>query len=176
MKILIVYASESGTCQECADMLENELYRHEVTKYDVTKVMDFTLSPSDFDACVVGGPVRFGKLHRDSRKYIKKYKDKLLAKKCAYFLACGYTDKYEIYLKKSIPADLQSASVCCELFGGRLKPENARGLDKIFVKAARNSIISEDENEKGYEGEFERVLPEIVPENIKRLASALEQA
>ena len=176
MKILIVYASESGTCRECADMLEHELYKHEVTKYDVTKVMDFTLSPSNFDACVVGGPVRFGKLHRDARKYIRKYKNELLAKKCAYFLACGYTDQYEKYLKKSIPADLKAASVCCELFGGRLKPEYARGLDRFFIKAARESILSEDENEKGYEGEFERVLPEIVPENVKRLAKSLEQA
>ena len=176
MKILIVYASESGTCRECADMLERELYKHEVTKYDVTKVMDFTLSPSDFDACAVGGPVRFGKLHRDVRRYIKKYKDVLASRKCAYFLACGYTDKYDEYLKKSVPADLQDAAVVCELFGGRLKPENSSGFDRFFVKAARNSIVNQDESEKTYEGELERVLPEIVPENVARLARALEKA
>ena len=176
MKILIVYASESGTCRECADILEQKLYKHEVSKYDITRAVDCPLSPADFDACVVGGPVRFGKLHRDVIKYIKRYKNELQGMKSAYFLVCGYTDQHEKYLKKSIPAELQQSAVCCELFGGRLKPENSRGVDKLFVKAARSSILSEDESDKGNEGEFERVLPEIVPENIARLAAALQEA
>ena len=176
MKILLVYASESGTCRECAHILERELYKHDVMTYDITKAVDLPLSPSEFDACVIGGPIRYGKLHSDVRKYIKRYKNELQSIKSAYFIVCGYTDKYDKYLKKSIPEELQSSAVCCELFGGRLKPENAHGFDKIFVKAARNSILSVDDNEKVYEGEFERVLPEIVPENVKRLAKALEEA
>ena len=176
MKILIVYASESGTCRECADIFERALSKHEVTKYDVTSAQDFYLSPSDFDACAVGGPIRYGKLHKGVRKYIDRYKSELQGTKSAYFIACGYTDQYDKYLKKSIPKSLRDSAVCCELFGGRLKPENAHGLDKLALKVLRSSIVNQDESDEGREGEFERVLPEIVPENVKRLAKMLEMA
>ena len=64
MKILIAYASKSGTARAAAELLATHLKNHEVTVTDLEK-NDPVLG--DFDYIVLGGPIRMGKAHKALR-------------------------------------------------------------------------------------------------------------
>ena len=53
-----------------------------------------------------------------------------------------------------------------------MKPEKLRGIDKLVVKMVRNSIKT-----KNFEnGQLDQIpLPEILPENITRLADSIRE-
>ena len=55
-------------------------------------------------------------------------------------------------------------------FGGELKPEKLKGFDKFIVKMVRTSILDEDFESPD---PTRSPLPEIVPENIWRLADTI---
>ena len=87
MNILIVYASRLGASRFCAELLRDKLNkRYEVTCVDIADAPD----PADFDVVVVGGSIRFERLDKRLRKYIKTHRKTLEQKASAFFLCCAF--------------------------------------------------------------------------------------
>jgi menaquinone-dependent protoporphyrinogen oxidase len=84
-KILIAYATNSGSTAEVAETLAAELTRqgHNV---EVKGCRDVT-SLAAYDAVIIGAPMIFG-WHNTARAFVKKHRLELAAKKTAYF-ACA---------------------------------------------------------------------------------------
>ena len=170
MKILILYASKNGVTRECAETLCELLKKHdEVT---LCSVKDGPLpSPADFDVAIVGSNIRMGLMNKEIKKYLKKHKTELSSMNTALFLCCGFADSFEEYCDVEIPKSLD-ASLGIHYFGGEMKPEKLRGIDKLVVKMVRSSIKTM--NFKN--GQLDQIpLPEILPENITRLADSIRE-
>ena len=84
-KVLVVYATNSGSTQEVAAAVAAELNQNGHTA-EVNRSDEVT-SIEGYDAVVVGAPMIFG-WHAAARGFIKKYRQALSGKKVAYF-ACA---------------------------------------------------------------------------------------
>ena len=168
MKVLIVYASHGGVSKKCAEILRDNLESSfEVSLFDART--DTLPSPSDFDVAVVGGSIRMGALDKKLKKYIKENAQVLSDMPSAAFLCLGFINNFEEYRDIQFPKELV-CSLGIHCFGGELKPDKLKGLDKLIVKAVRSSLRSED-----FENPYSErdTLPEILPETITRLADKI---
>ncbi len=167
MKILIVYATKGGVSRTCADMLSEKLQQqHEVT---VCNVEDGAPSPKDFDVAVIGGSIRMGKLNKKLKTYIKDNRETLAAMPAAAFICCGFPADLEDYIETQLPRNLTfSLGVHC--FGGEIKPEKQKGIDKLVLKMVRSHIRYKDLEE---DDKHDYMLPEIIPEHITLLADRI---
>lgn len=83
--ILIAYATNSGSTAEVAEAVAAELLQrgHSVEVKNCREVV----SLADYDAVIVGAPMIFG-WHGDARRFIRKHRTALAAKRTACF-ACA---------------------------------------------------------------------------------------
>ena len=171
MKILIAYASVTGTTTECVRLLKYFLQRRKPTVVDLTQD---TPDPSEYDAVIVGGPIRHAKLHPAVKEYIRKYEETLKLKKTGLFIVCGFADEAEEQLLKVYPKELRDAAYDVVSFGGTLDISKQKSWkDKLYVRFMRNTITDTGDDDAVEDGEFTRVLPTINPDTISRFASKL---
>ena len=168
MKVLIIYATRGGLSRRCAELLRDSLPKViELSLFDARH--DTLPSPEGYDVAVVGGSIRMGKLDKKLKKYIKKYTAELSAIHTAAFICCGHTDLFDEYRDIEYPKALK-CSLGIHCFGGELKPEKLKGLDKLIMKMIRSSVKYED-FEVSYSSKDS--LPEMLPETVTRLADRI---
>ena len=168
MNFLIAYTSVTDTTKECAELLASHLSGHNVT---LARLEDKIPPLSEFDAVVIGAPVRFGKTHKAIRKFIKERRDELLASKCAYFLCCAYADRADEYFEDMLGRELLGSAFLTVNFGGTLSVDRQNNFFmKQLVKALRNEIEENGEND---DESMSRILPTINTTEISKTADII---
>lgn len=167
MKILIAYSSKHGTTAECATMLADRLTNgNEIDLIDMK--WQSPVSAEYYDVVILGSSVRMGRVSKKIKRYIKDNTAALKKKSCAVFLCCGFPDEFDEYVELQFPMTFEpSHGYHC--FGGELKPEKVKGIEKLIVRAIRKSITEHDFEDASYMGS----LPEIIPEHINMLADKI---
>lgn len=169
MKILIIYSTKGGVSKVCANMLYDKLMgSFDVSVYDIN---DNPPTPNGFDVVVIGGSIRFGKLNKKLKTYIKAHAQKLSEINTALFICCGFTESFEDYASMQIPKQI-IPSLGIHFFGGELKPQKLKGVDRWIVKTLRADMLNDDFESPD---PTRSPLPEIVPENIYRLADRIRE-
>ncbi len=163
MKILIAYAGKHGTTRECVERLNAFFDGKNVSVVDLAKE---TPDAREFDICLVGASVRFGRLQKAARSFLKEQEDILCQKHLGLFFCCGLTHENEYYREVLFSKKLRRQAFETIYFGGSLRLENLSFWEKILIRSIRSSI-AESEFE---DGEYTPSLPGILPENIERLA------
>ncbi len=164
MNILIAYATKTGTVEICAKKLAEAFPSHKVS---LVNLSDSQPNALEFDFIVVGGSIRMGKLHKAAYKFIEKNLDKIKGKKSAYFICNGLPDNTDKYLKNAFPRGTSDTAVLLDSFGGELKPDKQRGIDKFIVKSILNSSKANEDSEF--------VIPTISTESIGRFADKIKE-
>lgn len=169
MKILIIYATKNGVSKKAAEHLFDLLSQtNEISLYDINNAPP---APDAFDVIVLGGSVRMLKINKRLKKYLKEHIDAISNMPSAFFFCCGIIRDFEDYVATELPPKIQF-SLGVECFGGELKPDKVKGLDKIIVRTMRQSILTQDpdlRNSSNLE------LPEFMPENIDALAERIKR-
>lgn len=169
MKTLIVYASKNGASAEACEMLRERL--SSFSEVDLCDVHYSLPSPDGYDVLVVGGSIRMNKLSRALKKYISANAKTISSMPSAAFICCGLTNDFDDYVTTEIPRSAKfSLGVHC--FGGQLKPERAKGLDKPIIFMMRQSILTQDPDKSDSE---RRELPELFPDTIYALAEKIKK-
>ena len=166
MKILIAYASKTGTAADCAKRLGEELRGQEITVADLDRE---TPAPDKYDAVILGSSVRYGKAGKGLRGYLQTYREELRGVSHGLFLCCGFGHEFERYVEKIYDTELRKTAFAVLNFGGVLKLPNASLVERIILNRVRANI-RESEIE---DGEYTPTLPSILPENISMMASHL---
>lgn len=169
MKILIVYATRNGVSKRAAEMLAQKLQNFsDVDLYDINSLPP---SPDGYDVAVVGGSIRMTRLDKKLKKYIKENANTLSNMNSAAFICCGLTNDFNDYVTTEIPKSIKF-SLGIECFGGELKPDKLRGMDKIVTYIMRQSILTQDPD-KSARDMIE--LPEIFPDTIYALSERIHR-
>lgn len=163
MKILIAYATKTGTARELCTLLASLLPNHEVTLADLEAEKP---RAADFDYVVFGSPVRYGKLHRAAKTYIKENGKALAAVPHTLFLCCAFADQFENYAEMLYERDLLESADEVVYLGGDLDLSKQRGIDKLLVRMMRSSIRDSEDDEA--------MLPGPLPEHVRLLADRLK--
>ncbi len=161
MKILIAFATKSGTTRICAQKLAELLPQHEVHVKDLSE--NCRIKVSDFDFAVIGAPIRMGRLHKAARKFIEE--STLIPKKYAFFICNGLSEETNAYFKRNFPGELLNSALVFTSLGGELKPDRQRGLDRIILRA----ILDSNRDNEDF------VMPSIFTEEIGRLADRIKE-
>ncbi len=138
-KVLIVYASKTGTAQDVAHALAKKLPSANV--YDSChKTLDGSAEQteptfSDYGIVVLGTAIYIGAPMKEFKKYVAKNKD-LLAPKRLVFFTCGVgtREEDEQYLLKSLPEVLKANGLLVRHMGGEVRPEKMSGFAKLAMK------------------------------------------
>ncbi len=168
-RILIAYASKTGTAEECVEMLGEELKGLDLTVVDLEREMP---QVSEFDAVILGSSVRFGKLRPSVQRLIQEQGEQISQIPHGLFLCCGFGHDFEEYSEKRFPKPMRDSAFAVLNFGGRLKLERAGWMERFFLYRVR-CAIRESEIE---DGEYTPTLPSILPENVSMMASLLRNA
>ena len=171
MKVLVLYTTHGGASKKCAEMLKEKIEDNcEVTLCDARSVPEFP-APEEYDALVIGGSVRFGRIDKRLKAYLKANIERINEKPSAFFFCCGFPSELEDYIDTQLPKKIEfSLGIHC--FGGELKPEKLKGMDKFFVKMIRSHINSQDFEESD---DDHIPLPELLPESVYRLADDIRK-
>ena len=163
MRILIAYASRHGTTRECVEKLCACLEGKDFYVADLEKE---TPDVEQFDLCLIGASVRFGRLQKAARVFLKAHEGELCQKPLGLFFCCGLTHENEYYRDVLFSKRLRAHAFEILYFGGSLRLEGLSFFEKMLVRSIRSSI-AESEFE---DGEYTPSLPGILPETIERLA------
>ena len=168
MKVMIAYTSKTGTTEECVERLKAALDGMTVETVRLDE------NAPDLDSCdilILGAPVRFGKLPKCVRAYLKENEAKLLQMPHALFLCCGLAHEYDFYIENLYSDALRASAFLIENFGGTLSYEGQNFFGKILIHAVR-STIRENEIE---DGEYTPEMPSILPESIGKMATYIRK-
>lgn len=169
-KILIVYASKTGSTKTAARLLAQSLSGRDVTLCSVT---DAESDPGGYDVVVMGASIRYGKLYKPMREYLQKWETVLAQKQTGYFLLCGYPDSMDEYYDRVLTEEQRERAFSLSCFGGEMVPAHATNLwDKLILKIERENILGGGHNGDQRE---DMVLPTISEENIAVFATKLKQ-
>lgn len=169
-KILIVYATKTGSTATAAQLLCDRLGGRDVT---LCTTEDAKSDPSLYDIVVIGGCIRYAKLFKPVREYLKKWDAVLAIKQTGYFILCGYPDSAEEFYEKNLTVEQRERAFDLACFGGEMVPAHAKSLwDKLVLKIERDHILGGGDNGDQKE---DVVLPTISEENIAVFANKLKQ-
>ena len=168
-KILIVYATKTGSTATAAQLLCDRLRGREATLCTTDAP---EADPTAYDIVVIGGCIRYGKLYKPVREYLQKWDAVLAEKQTGYFLLCGYPDSVEEYYEKVLTGEQAERAFALACFGGEMVPAHAKNLwDKLVLKIQRDNILGGGNNGDQRE---DMVLPTISEENIAQFAGQLK--
>ena len=136
MKILIVYASKTGTTEKCVGILGQNL--KDVTIINLTAIQNEDINK--YDLIIIGSPIRMGMIHKKVKEFINKNTEILKNKKVAYFICCGFAENYQQYFEQNISKELLEKAITYDTFGGEMILEKQKGFDKFIVKMVSKSI------------------------------------
>ena len=163
MRVLIAYASKSGTCKQAAELLAERLPNHTVTLADLAET---TPVVGDFDYIVLGGPIRMHKAHKALRQFLKEKHAEISAMPHTVFLCCAFPEQFENYVEMVYPTDVLESAEEAVYFGGELDPSKQKGfVERIITKMLRNSIRESED--------ADAMLPGFLPEHVRLLADRL---
>ncbi len=169
-KILIVYATKTGSTATAARLLCDSLAGRDVTLCPTDAP---EADPTAYDIVVIGGCIRYGKLYKPAREYLQKWDAVLAEKQTAYFLLCGFPDSVEEYYDKILTEEQAERAFALACFGGEMVPAHATNLwDKLILKIQRDNILGGGNNGDQRE---DMVLPTISEENIAQFANQLRE-
>lgn len=159
MKTLILYSTKTGTTAKCADLLSREL-RDDVTVCDISGEIP---TISDFDLVIFGTYIRMGRI--DKKMYSFLIGALASCKKYALYICAGYDEKTDDYFKKCFPRGAAEGAVLRASFGGELKLDRQKGIDKLITKLLLEANADNDDF----------VMPTIFREEIGRFADKLRE-
>jgi len=168
-KILIVYATKTGSTKTAARLLADRILGRDFT---LCTTEDAESDPTHYDIVVIGGCIRYAKLYKPVREYLKKWDAVLATKQTGYFILCGFPDSAEEYYEKNLTQAQRERAFELACFGGEMVPAHAQSLwDKLILKIERDNILGGGNNGEQRE---DMVLPTISEENIAQFAGKLK--
>ncbi|WP_292598841.1 flavodoxin domain-containing protein [Mesotoga sp. UBA6090] len=156
MKTAIIYATRSGTAENCSQKL-SDMLAGESTVINIKKVSSPDLS--GYDAVIVGTFIRIGKVQKEISEFVQKNLKTLKEKRQGVFLCMGAREEnFSEHLSRNFPKEFLDKCKAKGFFGGEFNLERLGFLSKMMLKAAS----------KG------KPQPHFIPSNIDRFAKDFE--
>ena len=164
MKTLIIYSTKTGTTKKCAALLAANIGADSCDLFEIgEKLPDL----SDYECVAVGSYIRMGVIDKKIAAFLEKNKEELFGMKFGLFICSCLADKVSEAIIKNFSDEFMDHAAVIDCFGGELKTEQIKGMDKLIV----NSIIKIAKTDPTF-----RIAESIIPESITNFANVLKEA
>lgn len=161
MKSLIIYTSTYGFTEECAKDLAEKLNG----KADIVNLGAGSAPSLDgYGTVILGGSIYMGQIQKKLKEYMDSHVPELITKRLGLFICSGLPENLEQNFSANFPGELLGVAVAREYFGGILDKSKMSFGHKMITKMMEGAAKKEG---KG--------MPSARPENINRLAAAMDQ-
>ena len=146
MNILIAFATNHGTSEKAAKMLESNLNGN-VTFHNFKTRKAPELSA--YDAVIVGGSIHAGNIQQKVKSFIQKNEDTLTKKHLGLYLCCMDKEQAQIQFENAYPENLRETAHATSLFGGEFIFEKMNWFEKKIIKkiSGVDKTVSQIDNE-----------------------------
>ncbi len=144
MNILIVYATKTGTTQNCANKIKTEIIDSVVDVVDVKNIKNVDLK--SYATIILGSSIYMGRINKKMRKFIMKNHSLLLEKQLHLFV-CGMARGEEgiKFLQTQIDSQLFNHAKQIKQLGFEIHLEKLNPLFRAIMK----KIVEETKPEVG---------------------------
>jgi menaquinone-dependent protoporphyrinogen oxidase len=128
--VLVAYATKHGSTHEVAETIAARLREHELEVEVCAAAEVERLDP--YDAVVVGGALYMGRLHRDARRLLARFRQELAAMPLAVFAMGPLTTAEKDVagarrqLDRALSRTPEIEPIAVAIFGGVVHPEELR--------------------------------------------------
>lgn len=161
MRKAIIYHSVTNTVEKCAKMLKEEI--QDIDIIDIKSIEQEPIRLCDYDFVIFGGALYYGAFSSKIRKYVKKNQNSMKTRGYAFFGCCVLEDKFREILNKNLGEQITSNAVAIECFGYEIKPQEARGFEKLILKIVEKAFAKE-----------QKPLVHLEEDRIKKFAQVLK--
>ncbi len=137
MNTLMIYASKSGTVEQCARRMAQQMCG-EVTLVDARKKSTLPEDIGAYDCVIVGTYIRMGRGDASLTAYLQRMQDALLTKPLGLFYCCGFTEQAQMQEQKLFSEALRAHALALVHCGGRLQPKTAG--EKLAIGMVRKEM------------------------------------
>ncbi|MBS4535647.1 flavodoxin [Clostridium sp. D2Q-14] len=141
MKTLILYCSDHGTTEKCANLLKNKINGN-VNVSNLKK--NNKIEIANYDTVIIGGSVHMGNIQKTIVQFLQSNKSELLKKNLALFLCCGQQDNIDEYFKNFFPKDILEHSLAKINMGYSYDFDKLGFMKKMIIKKVAKVNKSED--------------------------------
>jgi len=139
-KILVTYASRSGSTQGVAQAISATLADHDAD-VDMRFILDVK-DPNVYDAIIIGSSIRSGKWLPEALQFVHVHQATLRHKQVAYFVVCMTLHEDTPANRTKVMSALDEVRqwvepVAIGLFAGSLQPAKLKWIWRITVKFLR---------------------------------------
>jgi len=138
-RCLILYSTTDGHTKKICDFIAQNL--DEVNKISVVNIASFNQKDLDnYDSIIIGASIRYGKHQNSLYRFIKKNREKLDAKKNAFFTVNVVARKTEKNLPKNNPYMIKFLKLTkwkpqhLDVFAGRINYPKYGFIDKYVIR------------------------------------------
>ena len=149
MKIAILYGTKYGTTEKVAELISRLIENHNKNDNGLTDVKLINLKEKDnvnldFDVLIIGSSVYMGRIRKEVKNFLKKYKNTLIEKHIALFI-CGANEIEGIkQIDKVFPSEIVDHSIVTAFLGGELNLDKMNFFDskiaQLIIKGANKEF------------------------------------
>ncbi len=92
-----------------------------------------------YDAVILGGGIRMGRLPRELRRWTSQWESVLLQKQVGLFLCCCFENQTADYFRGNFSRAPAGTRLLPDCLGGELDPASLRGTDRLVAGLVLNS-------------------------------------
>ncbi|MCL2687282.1 MAG: flavodoxin domain-containing protein [Methanobrevibacter sp.] len=153
MKIAILYGTKYGTTEKVVESISKLIKNHNKDDNGSIDVKLINLKENDdvnldCDVLIIGSSLYMGRIRKEVRNFLKKYKDILIEKHFALFI-CGVNEVEGIkQVNEVFPQEILDHSIATAFLGGELNLDKMKFLDKkiaqLIIKGADKKFKIDD--------------------------------
>lgn len=131
MNTLIVYRTNHGCVEKCANMLAQKLNGNAEIQ-NMKSMVDLDLS--GYDRIIIGGSIYAGRIQKEISEFCTKNIDILKQKKIGLFICGMQNEAFQAELNAAYPKELLDNSIAKDCFGGEFVFKSMNFMERMIVK------------------------------------------
>lgn len=159
MKVLIVYATRTGTTARAASLLADHF-----PGAVLCDLKDENPDPSDFDIILFGSGIYFGGILKPLKDWLNEYWEVIRLKIKGVFICNAIIDEAPQLMRDNFSLELRNASVVVDSFGGEYSPKNLNFYERARLKLTHKELLG---------GQVTELVPCLLPDRVKAFSDEI---
>ncbi len=156
MRVLIVYATRTGSTAKAAAMLARHFKGSVLCDLGETSP-----DPSDYDIILFGSGIYFGRILKPLKNWLNEYWEVIRPKIKGVFICNAIIAEAPQLLRDNFSLELRNASVVVESFGGEYSPKDLNPVERMRLKLTHKELLG---------GQVTELVPCILPDRVAAFA------